>query len=455
MDFLTWLALSGALLLVMALASAWLRRLPITTSFVYLGIGLAIGPLGFGQLRIDFIDGRVWLLHLTEIAVIVSLFIGGLKLRLPFTNAAWGAAVRLAGPVMLVSIFAVAAFAHYALGLSWWLAVLLGAVLAPTDPVLASTVSVDAADDHDRMRYGLSGEAGFNDGAAFPFVVLALLGLSAPLDGDALAGSALHRVLWAVPVGLLFGFRLGKSVGQLAIWLRSQHRDSEAPNDFLALALIALAYVGAEWIGAWGFLAAFMAGVGFRRAERGVARANPLPPLLPALASTNDADGDPPLHGRPAEAVVVEMPGAPDLAHPTIAAGVVVSEMVSFGNTVERLLEVMLVILVGVAVGSVWDWRAVPLSIALFVVIRPLAVIALLPGTRTTLLQRGLMGWFGIRGIGSLYYLAYALNQGLDAVAAELVGLTLSVIALSIVLHGASAQPLLRFYEHRLERIAT
>jgi hypothetical protein len=175
MTFLAWMGVVGALLLLMALSSALLRRLPITTSAIYLAAGIGIGPVGLGWVEINFISSGVWIEHLTEVAVIVSLFVGGLKLRLPLSNSAWIAAYRLAGPVMVASILGVAAFSHYVIGISWPAAFLLGAVLAPTDPVLAGTVSVNDAADHDRMRYGLSGEAGFNDGAAFPFVIFGLM----------------------------------------------------------------------------------------------------------------------------------------------------------------------------------------------------------------------------------------------------------------------------------------
>jgi NhaP-type Na+/H+ or K+/H+ antiporter len=188
MSFLGWMVLVGALLLLMALSSAYLRRLPITTSAVYLAIGLLISPLAFNLVDVNFVEWKVVFEHLTEVAVIVSLFIGGLKLRLPLRNPAWKAAYRLAAPVMLVSIAGVAVVSHYAFGFEWASAFLLGAMLAPTDPVLASTVSVNNAGDHDRMRYGLSGEAGFNDGAAFPFVIFALMWLEYDRIGSWIGG---------------------------------------------------------------------------------------------------------------------------------------------------------------------------------------------------------------------------------------------------------------------------
>jgi sodium/hydrogen antiporter len=450
MSFLAWMALVGALFLIMALSSGYLRRLPVTTSAIYLALGLGISSVGLGLIRIDFIESKVWLEHLTEIAVIVSLFIGGLKLRLPLRDPAWIAAYRLAAPVMIASIAGVAAFAHYVFGFEWALAILLGAVLAPTDPVLASAISVSGARDKDRMRYGISGEAGFNDGAAFPFVVFALLWMEKGAPGDWLGEWFLHRIVWAIPAGLLLGYFLGKTVGRLAIWLRSRHKDNEAPNDFLALSLIALSYVGAETIYAWGFLATFAAGIGLRRAEIKTVHENPLPEHeIDENETKNSAPNDPISH-PPAEETVGKKVEEKDLAKPTVAAGVVVSEIISFGDTVERILEVLLVVLVGICLAFYWDWRAIPLAAALFFVVRPLAAFLFLQKTPTGFFQRLLMGWFGIRGIGSLYYLSYALNHGLTKNAADAVGITLSVVALSIVVHGFSAQPLLNFYERKI-----
>ena len=447
------MALSGSLLLVMGLSSAYVRRLPITTSAIYLALGLAISPIGFGLIRIDIVESKVWFEHLTEIAVIVSLFVGGLKLRLSFRDAAWSAAFRLAGPVMLASIAGVAVFAHYAFGFEWAIAVLLGAILAPTDPVLASEVSVNDAADSDRMRYGLSGEAGFNDGAAFPFVIFALLWTKDADIGNWIGGWALHRLVWAIPAGILLGYLLGKGVGHLAIWLRSRHRETSAPNDFLALALIALAYVGAETIYAWGFLAVFAAGIGFRRAETKIAKENPAPEQNsePEKSDKSDKSGKTTERNEmPAEHLVGSNVEEEEMKHPAKAAGLVISEIVSFGDTAERLLEVLLVVLVGIGLAIYWDWRAIPLALIFFFIIRPLAAQIFLWKTPTGNFQRLMLGWFGIRGIGSLYYLSYALNHDLNKNITDLVGITFSVVALSILIHGISTQPILDLYERTI-----
>ncbi len=439
----------GALLLLMALLSAVVERLPISTSLIYLMVGLGLGPLGFGLMQLNVDTQRVWLETLTEIAVIVSLFVGGLRLRLPLKNSAWFVALRLAGPVMLLSIVGVAATAHLLLGLPVAVALLLGAIVAPTDPVLAAEVAVHDAEDHDRVRYGLSGEAGLNDGAAFPFVIFGLEFMRAG-GVDAWIGEwMLSRVLWAVPAGIAIGYLLGTGVGQLAIRVRSRSNHASAPNDFLALALIALSYVAAEYAHAWGFLAVFAAGVGLRHAEVRVVRASP----HHEHAHVADPVGAQAENHPPAETLVSAQKSDEPNQQPAMAAGILIAEALSFGDTLERMLEVLLVVLVGIAVASVWRWQGALLALLLFAIIRPAATWLSMTGSRTSRAQRWLLGWFGIRGIGSLYYLSYALNHGVPSGAAEqLVGLVVTVVACSIVVHGITVTPALQWYERSLAR---
>ena len=436
------MSLISGVLLVMALASSSLRNLPISTSALYLGIGIAMGPAGVGVAQLDLVTSAHIIERVAEVAVIVALFVGGLRLRLRLRDPAWRAAWLLAGPVMLLSIAGIACVVHFAFGMSVSAALLVGAVLAPTDPVLASTVSVNDAADCDRMRYALSGEAGFNDGTAFPFVVLALGWATHDGGGTWLVDWVALHVLWGVPVALVIGYGLGAAIGWVAIRIRAHHRDSHAPSDLLALALIGIAYVAAEAVSAWGFLAVFAAGLGLRGAEVKTITAHPHPDAPIA------ADEHP-----PAEALVPAAVDEHAIAKPAVAAGVLVSETLSFGDTIERLVEFSVIVAVGVALVPHWDARALVVAGVLFLVVRPLATLLCLIPTPTTRHQRWLIGWFGIRGIGSLYYLGYAVTHGLaPGHAAEVIGLCVSVVALSIVVHGLSSQPLLAHYERTLRR---
>ncbi|HEX4355382.1 MAG TPA: sodium:proton antiporter, partial [Polyangiales bacterium] len=431
LDFTGWMAITGGLLMVMALSSAYLRRLPVSTAAIYLVIGVLLGPLALRLVHGDVAYASAWFERASEVALVVSLFVGGLKLRMPLRSQPWKAAFWLAGPVMLATIACVALFAHVVFGLNAAMSLLLGAMLAPTDPVLASAVSVNKAADDDRLRYALSGEAGLNDGLAYPFVMFALAWQHERSAVSWIAWTAQH-LLWAIPAGLAIGFYLGKFTGRIAVWLRSHQRDNRAPTDFLALALIALAYVAAQASGALGFLAVFAAGVGLRHAERTVVAITPHP-------DASESSAHP-----PAEELVPANVSEEHVKEPAVAAGVLLAETISFGDTAERLLEVALVVLIGLSIANHWDVRALGLALAFFVVIRPGVCWLFLRHTPTTRTQRRLIGWFGVRGIGSLYYLSFALRNGLaDGAAKTIADLTISVVAISIVAHGVTAQPLL------------
>lgn len=443
MLFIDWVLVLGAVALVAVLAAPYLRHLPLSETLIYLLVGVTLASLGW--LKLDLPAQAHWLERVTEVVVIVSLFVGGLKLRLHPTHSAWKAAFRLAIPMMLLCILAIALLGYFALGLSLATALLLGAILAPTDPVLADEFAVADSQDHDRLRYGLSGEAGLNDGMAFPLVVLGLLMVEYQGQwGDWLGGWALSELLWAVPSGLALGFGIGFAVGGLLFWVRQKTADSSVSSTLLLVALVGLSYGLAETIHAWGFLSVFAAGVGLRQAEVSVSRGTETVPELQPSSSTSNS---------PAETLLEPLVSDSDLEHPRVASGVVIRETLVFGEALERLFVLGAVLLVGAFLVTSWDWRGVVLGLVLFFVIRPLAVFLSLWRTPTTLVQRALMGWFGIRGIGSLYYLSYAIGEGIGPErAAELSNLTITVVGLSIAMHGLSATPLLHRYQRYLRR---
>jgi len=444
MTFIIWVAVLGAVLLTLALTSSYLRWMPVTTSAVCLLLGVGIGPSGLDLLKLPLEHAASWMEHLTEVAVLFSLFVCGLKLRLPLRDKRWRIAFGLAGPVMVLTIIGVCLLLHYGLKMSWGPSLLIGAILAPTDPVLAALVQVNDARDVDSVRFGLSGEACLNDGVAFPFVILGLLLLL--LQGEGLAAEwsnwVLRDLLWAVPVGLLTGYWMGRGIGRATLALQTRNEDSTvSPNDYLALALIALAFVVAESVGGYGFLSVFTAGLGLRQEEvksTGVHQP-PAEHLVQPVVGHQNVEPQHAVHGDTER-----------LQSSQVAAGIMMGDMLAFGGLVERAMEVFLVTLLGVVLVTHWDWRALWVGGVLFCLIRP-ACVALMPwGSLLMWRQRMLIGWFGIRGIGSMFYLFYALNHGLgNTVGAQCTDLTLSVVALSILLHGISTQPLLARYEQQ------
>ncbi|KAF4559895.1 MULTISPECIES: sodium:proton antiporter [Pseudomonas] len=447
MTFIVWFAMLGAVLLLLSLSSSYLRWIPVTTSVVCLGLGMALGTSGLGFLQLDLSKSSGWMEHLTEVAVLFSLFFSGLKLRLPLRNRSWLSAFYLAGPVMLLCIGGVTLVLHYGLSLGWGVSVLIGAILAPTDPVLATLVQVVDAQDDDPVRFSLSGEAGLNDGVAFPFVILGLF-LQQDTGQAWFSSWLLKDMLWAVTAGLLLGYWMGRGLGKFTLFLRLRNDDSTvSPNDYLALALIALAYVSAETIQAYGFLAVFAAGLGLRQAEVQTSN-SPEDPAAEHLVQPVVGHQ----HVAPEQAVKGDVEGLDDSQ---VAAGIMLGDMLAFGSLIERTMEVFLVTMLGVVLIEHWVWRALPVAGALFLLMRPLSVLLFPVRGMLNVRQRGLLGWFGIRGIGSFYYLFYALNHGLlPALAAQSINLVLSVVALSILLHGLSVQPLLARYEAWKERVS-
>ena len=427
-----WFVVTGLLLVGMAVASSVVARLPLTTALLYLGVGIALGPAGLGLIRLDPIRDSALLERLTEVAVLVSLFGAGLKLRRALSDPRWRLPLRLATMSMLWTVAFVAALGVVALDLPLGAAVLLGAVLAPTDPVLASDVQVEHPTDQDRLRFALTGEAGLNDGAAFPFVMLGL-GLLGFHEIGAFGWRWLVvDVVWATTAGLGVGWALGWGVSHFVLWLRRERKEAVGLDDLLGLGLIALAYGIAVLLKSYGFLAVFAAGFALRREER-----------LQTLA-TSGADAPPDVHAAANTARAAEVATAPDTAPAYMAQATL-----GFTEQLERLLEVGVVLMLGGMLGSrtltaqgLWF---VPL---LFVVIRPLAVMLGAPMRGAPPIQRRLAAWFGIRGVGSVYYLMFALQHGLAGPRAELlVAIVFTTVAASVVVHGISVTPLMRRYE--------
>lgn len=426
-DAIAWYLFAGVLLVVMALAGTLLARLPLSAAMLYLAAGYAIGPAGAGLLDIDLKRDARLLERVTEVAVIVCLFAAGLKLRARPAAARWIPPIRLATASMAVTVGLIALAGVYLLGLPAGAAVLLGAILAPTDPVLAADVQVADAFDRDRVRFALTGEAGLNDGTAFPFVMLGLglMGLH-DLGANGLRWVAVD-VAWAAITGLAVGAVLGTAVGELVLFLRRHHREATGLDEFLALGLIALAYAAALLIHAYGFLAVFAAGYALRRVE---ARAT----------------GDRP--SEEAQALPVGGPAGELAVHPEKAPAFLAHAVLNFAEQAGRVLEVAVVVAVGSMLSpAVLSWDAALLVAILFVVARPVAVWVGLVGSGVVGLQRRLVGWFGVRGVGSVYYLAFAVTQGFGGPdAGRVAQLVLAAVAASVIAHGVSVTPLMNLY---------
>ena len=407
-----WFLLVGALLLVMGLTFTVLKRSPITAAIVYLLVGLVVGPSGLNLFHFNPLKESALLEMLTEVVVLISLFSAGVKMPVPFSLARWRTPILLATVSMAITVALVAALAYYVLGLPLGAGVLLGAILAPTDPVLATDVQVRHPGDRDQLRFTLTCEAGMNDGSAFPFVMLGLGLLGLHDLGDLGLKWLLVDVLWATAASVVIGGVAGVALARLGWTLRRAPHQHVLLDDFLGLGLIGVVYGLTVMVNAWGFLAVFFAAVALRQTEQKLARGSHAPQGT----------------GEQAEPV------------PTVSEGSLV-----FKEHLERLSELVLVLLVGGTLFlNSWTWEAVGVALFVFVVARPVSVLVGLWGTGTAWRMRGMTGWFGVRGIGSLYYLMYAIQHGLpEPLSLKLIQLTLIVVTLSIFLHGVSVKPLM------------
>lgn len=443
MNFPLLFLIIGTLLITMAISESLLKRLPLTTSMLYLIVGLLLGPFLAGMIRVDPIEHSTVLERLTEVSVIISLFTAGLKLRLSFSDPWWKLPIRLALLSMIATVALVTLVGLFLLKLPLGAAVLLGAILAPTDPVLASDVQIEEPWDIERLRFSLTGEAGLNDGMAFPFVMLGLGLLGLHELGEFGWRWVAVDLLWAICGGLAIGGVLGTLVGHLVLYLRREHEEAVGTDDFLALGLIALSYGGALFLHAYGFLAVFAAGAAIRRIERRHTEAEPSPKNGQG-AEAHDTGNQ---KGQSSEAGVPgEMASDPEQAPAHMAQAVL-----AFNIQLERIGEVGIVVLVGGMLTTGYlPFEAIWFIPLLLVVIRPVSVWLGLFRSATSTLQRNLVGWFGIRGVGSIYYLMYAINHGLAPELSEkLTAMTLTVVAVSVVAHGISVTPLMNRYSKR------
>jgi len=434
MSFAVWALVIGILLTTMALSGSLLKRLPLSTGMLYLAAGVGLGPVGWALMTPHPLLHSAILERVTEVAVLISLFAAGLKLGLPLSDKHWRMPVRLAFLSMALTVALIVVLGMVGLGLSLGAAVLLGGILAPTDPVLASDVQVENAGDRDRLRFSLTGEGALNDGAAFPFVMLGL-GLLGLHDLGAWGWRWLALdVVWAIAGGLMIGGALGALIGKLVVYLRSRHQESVGLDEFLALGLIALAYGVAVLGHAYGFLAVFAAGLALQRVKEQVPRQGR------AAAAAADL-----------QAQQIQQSGPERATDPKHASAYMMQAVRGFNEQLERIGEVVVVLVVG----AMLVFTRVPTSAAwfvllFFVVVRPLSVWLGLLGAPVSRDQRLLISWFGIRGIGSIYYLMYAINHGLpQSLAEQIVALTLTTVTVSIVLHGISVTPLMGLYARR------
>ena len=385
------------MVLLVSWAPVGLKRVPLTLAILCVAIGVAVFSTGI--LAFDP-DPRTWdtlTERLAELVVIISLMGAGLKLDRPPGWKAWNTTWRLLIVAMPLTIAATALLGWAGLGFSLAMALLFGAAMAPTDPVLAADVQVGPprSGDEDEVRFGLTSEAGLNDALAFPFIHLAIL---AAAGGLATQGGLLDwftiKVGWKLLAGLGAGWLIGRTLGHLLF--RSRRGLSNLGDGLIALAATLIAYTVTEMIHGYGFLAVFVCAVMIRDSER---------------------DHD--FH----------------------------QEMHDFSDQIERLLMMLLLVLFGGALANgllaSLTWTDALIGLAVVFVVRPLSGLIAMAGSGQPWRERLLLAFLGIRGVGSIYYLAYGINHGDFGDSERIWAVVGFIILVSIIVHGVTATPLL------------
>ncbi len=410
-------AAAGLAVFAAALLPRLLMRAPVSMPMVFLAAGILVFSFSRNLPDPDPIEYSDITIHLSEVCVIISLMGAGLALDRRVGWRRWSTTWRLLGIAMPLCILGLTLMGMWILGLGIASALLIAAALAPTDPVLASEVQVgepsESEEDleaEDEVRFGLTSEAGLNDGLAFPFIYLAILLSTVGTAPSAWFPEwALLDVLWRMIIGCAFGYGMGRLLGR--VFFRTPLKTVRLANyseGFVALAATFLTYGVAEAVEGYGFIAVFVCAVTIRAAEQ--------------------------THGY----------------HGVLH---------SYIEQLERLLTVVVLVLLGGAVARGLFEGLQPLevvvAVAFILVVRPVTAWLSLARGRTGFWERGVLAFFGVRGIGTIYYLSYALSKGeFGADAAALWRIGGLAIVLSIVVHGITAAPVINALDRARRRKA-
>lgn len=393
--YLVILTIIGAGILGMAWMPAFTAKTKISYSIVYLVIGMLLYTL------FDFLPAPdpkkhpVLALHLTEMVLIVSLMCTGLKIDQKFSFKSWGIPFRLITITMFLCIAAVTAVGIFYFHMPLATSLLLAAVLSPTDPVLATDVQVGDPNEEgrDNAKFSLTAEAGFNDGMAFPFVWLAIaIAMFAGGQEDYIFTWAWKHVLYQIAAALIIGLALGKLLGYILFTLSKKYESMATRDGFVSISATLLVYGITEIVHGYGFIAVFIAAITLRTYER------------------------------------------KDEYHNRLHA---------FSDQIERILvAIMLILFGGSLVRGIMNgltWPMAAFGVVFIFVIRPVSGLIGLIGTRLHIQEKLVISFFGIRGMGSIYYLAFAFGTTFFKNQDQLWSIVAFIILISIGIHGLTA----------------
>ena len=400
MDYFVYLTLFGAVALSIGWVKQIAQRFSISYSIIYLGVGIAVYLLIDDLPWTSPFRDQAMTSHITELMVIVALMGIGLKINRKLSFSGWRAPFMLATVAMLLTIGIISGLAYAWLGFGIASAVLLGAVLAPTDPVLASDVQVEEPNsekDH-IVRFSLTGEAGINDGLAFPFTWLAItLATLSPANEGWLAEWFAYDVCYRIIVGVIIGWVGGRIVTYLFFKLPDELNITDIQRGLVSLSATLFVYGVSEICHGYGFIAVFVTAV-----------------IIRNYCMEHDYH----------------------------------SVLHAFIDQIEHILLAVLLVIFG---GALTDGLLNALTLTHFIfalvfvlAVRPLAAWISLTGCNIAHKHRAVISFFGIRGIGSFFYLSFAMKEAEFAGAEELWSITACIVVISIIVHGLSAATIMK-----------
>jgi sodium/hydrogen antiporter len=394
--YILTITIIGLASLGMAWFPTFAKRIRISYSIMYVLLGMVLYYFLVRYLPPANPLMKPWFtIHLTEIVVIISLMGTGLKIDQPFSFRTWATPFRLISVTMILCIAAVAFLAMWLLKFDLPTAILLGAVLAPTDPVLASDVQVEPPMEgkKENVKFSLTAEAGMNDGMAFPFTWLAILLATSQVDSISELGIwFLRDVLYKIAAGVICGILLGRLLAYLVFDLPERKNFVVIKDGFVAVATTLMVYGITEMVHGYGFIAVFVTAITLRNYEL-------------------DHKYHKKLH--------------------------------DFTDQIERiLLSVVLIVFGGTLIYGILrplNWSMIILGVAFIVLVRPFTAWIGMIGTKLKPREKLAISFFGIRGIGSFFYLSFALYKADFPAAKELWAVVSFIVILSLLIHGVTA----------------